>query len=70
MGEIQLNRADFLRLVNNEDASPDAKVIASFALAFFAVVEAGGEIEKDTAAIAHKLMRMAASEIDQALEDR
>lgn len=70
MDKIQLNRADSLRVVNNEDASPDAKVIASFALAFFAVMEAADVIEKETAAIAHKLMRVAVREIDQAMEDR
>ncbi|MBD3825636.1 hypothetical protein [Stenotrophomonas sp.] len=68
MGEIKLNREDSMRILNSTDASPDARVIAAFAVMFFEAVEHADELDAETYAIAHKLLRMGASELDHARE--
>ncbi|CBA14720.1 hypothetical protein [Xanthomonas albilineans] len=70
MNKININFADSLRVVNDENASSDARVIASLALAYLTVIEVADEIQHETASIAQKLMRMTASEIDKAREDQ
>lgn len=70
MNKININFADSLRVVNDENASSDARVIASLALAYLTVIEVADEIQHETASMAQKLMRMTASEIDKAREDQ
>nr|WP_308006519.1 hypothetical protein [Xanthomonas albilineans] len=60
MPEMKINFADSLRVVNDENASSDARVIASLALAYLTVMEVADEIQNNTASIAQKLMRMTA----------
>ncbi|MGQ5243996.1 hypothetical protein ACULMA_04805 [Xanthomonas arboricola pv. corylina] len=57
-----------MRILNNPDASSDAKVIAACAVAFFACNE-GGLMAQDTRTIAHKLLRMTSSALDEAEEE-
>jgi len=68
MAEIELNREKSMRILNSADASPDARVIAAFAVMFFEATEHAEDLEPETYAIAHKLLRMGASELDQARE--
>ncbi|MCD7099078.1 hypothetical protein [Stenotrophomonas sp. MMGLT7] len=63
MGEIKLNLKDSMRILNNEDAAPDARVIAAFAVAFLETFKHADEINPETRAIVRKLMHMSLQEI-------
>jgi len=66
--EIELNREKSMRILNRTDASQDARVVAAFAVMFFEATEHADDLHPETYAIAHKLLRMGASELDQAKE--
>ncbi|WP_147423566.1 hypothetical protein [Xanthomonas sp. CFBP 7698] len=68
MPEIQLNREESMRILNNPDAGSEAKVIAACAVAFFACID-GESMNPETRTIAHKLLRMTSSALDEAEED-
>lgn len=63
MGQITLNYEDSMRILNNEDANADAKVIAACFVAFFETKTHADEIDSATRTIAMKLSHMVAVEI-------
>lgn len=63
MGEITLNFDDSLRILNNPEASPDARVIAACFVAFFETQNCVDEIDSSTRTIALKLSHMVAQAI-------
>lgn len=69
MAEIQLNREDSMRLLNEaHDDQPNARVVAAAAVLFFEITDAADDIEPDTRQIVHKLLRMSGSAMDEAVE--
>jgi len=63
MGEITLNHEDSMRILNNAEANPDARVIAACAVAFLEARNHADEIDPSTATIALKLSHMVAAQI-------
>lgn len=64
MGEISLNREDAMRVLNNPESSPGARVIAGCTVAFFESVNGVDEACPQTRAICQKLLRMAGAALD------
>lgn len=64
MGQITLNYDDSKRILDNPDASPDARVIAACFIAFFETSNHVDEIDSSTRAIVLKLSRMVSGVID------
>lgn len=69
MGEIKLNIDDSMRILNSADTGPNERVIAASAVAFFEANKAVGELDPETKTIAHKLLRMTASALDETDDD-
>lgn len=63
MGQISLNYMDSMRILNNPDANPDARVIAACFVAFFETKNHAGELDSATCTIAMKLSHMIAASI-------
>lgn len=63
MGEITLNAERAMSILNNPDATPDARVIAACTIAFFEANDHAEVVEKSTRAIALKLSHMVAAAI-------
>lgn len=68
MGEISLNPADSLKVLNSPDADPNSRVIAACAMAMFEASDHADDIEPSTRAIALKLSHMVAAAIYDAQE--
>lgn len=68
MGEIKISLEDSMRILNNDHSTPNARVIAACAVAFFEIENAGDGINSSSRTIAHKLFRMSASALDDARE--
>lgn len=63
MGQVTLNYDECMRILENADALPDARVIAASAIAFFEASRHSEEITTDTRAITLKLAHNIASEM-------
>jgi len=63
MGQVTLNYEDSMRILNTEDAHPDAKVVAACFIAFFTTKNHADDINPSTRAIALKLSHMLAAAI-------
>lgn len=63
MGQITINREDAMKILNNPDASGDARVIAAFTIAFFEADDHAEMIAASTRQIALKLAHMTADAI-------
>jgi len=68
MGAITLDYEDSIRILADEDAGPNAHVIAACAIAFFVTKDNADHIDAKTRAIALKLSRMVAAAIDATFE--
>lgn len=64
MGQITLNFDDSMHILNNPDAAPDATVVAAAFIVFFNAQENGDAVTAETRSIAQKLLRMAATALD------
>lgn len=63
LAQITLNREDAKRILDNPEASGDARVIAAFTIAFFEANDHAAEIDPDTRAITLRLAHMCAAAI-------
>ncbi len=63
MGQISLNREDSMRILNNPDSDPDARVIAAVAVALFEANEQAFDLSKEARAIVLKLSYLVAAAI-------
>ena len=63
MGSISLNYEECKKILDNPDASPDARVIAASAIAFFEAARHADDISSDTRSITLKLAHNIASEM-------
>ncbi|EMT5435821.1 hypothetical protein WMR10_001370 [Stenotrophomonas maltophilia] len=68
MAEITLKREESMKILNNPDATHDARVIAACAMALFECSD-DGQTAVSTRQIAHKLLRMSAAALDDAAEE-
>lgn len=68
MGQITLNREDAMRVLNNQEAAPSARVIAACSIAFFETRDHVDEADSATRSIAMKLSHMVMAEIFDAPE--
>ncbi|WP_447904506.1 hypothetical protein [Stenotrophomonas geniculata] len=68
MAEITLSREHSMQILNNPDASRDARVIAACAVALFECSD-DGQTAVSTRQIGHKLLRMSAAALDDAAEE-
>lgn len=67
MGQVTLNYEDSMRILNNADANPDARVIAACFVAFFETKNHAEDLDSSTRTIALKLSHMVAASIYDAL---
>lgn len=65
MAEVTLNRDDSMRILNDPASSPEATLIAACAVTFFAANDAAEDVDDETRTIAHKLLRMTATRLDE-----
>lgn len=63
MPSITINREDAARILQNPEASADARLIAGLTVAFVEAFDHASEASSETRQIALKLAHMAASEI-------
>lgn len=67
MAKLTLNREESMKILNNPEASRDARVIAACAVALFECSDEG-QVAVSSRQIAHKLLRMSATVLDDASE--
>ena len=62
MPSITLNKDDAMRILNNRESSPNARIIAAHTVAFFESAEHAEDSDASTRSIALKLSHMASAE--------
>lgn len=68
MPQITLNRDDARKILDNPEASSDARVIAGLTIAFFEANDHAADIAPETRAITLKLAHLCVSAIYQGAE--
>jgi hypothetical protein len=68
MPQITLNRDDAKKILDNPGASPDARLIAAFTIAFFESHDHAEDIGPDTRSIVLKLAHLSADAIYKGAE--